>query len=46
MLIGVVGEVGDGDGGKEYFIWTRKKLEIGYNGNQVHMKYISLAYLS
>ena len=35
MLLGVVGEVGEESNGDDYYIWTRKKLEIGYSGNQV-----------
>lgn len=30
---GIVGEVGDGD--DQLFIWTHKKFDIGYNGNQI-----------
>merc|ERR1712137_1366489 len=29
---GVVGEIGDNN---DYYIWTHKKFEIGYNGNQI-----------
>ena len=28
---GIVGEMED----KEFYIWTHKKFEIGYNGNQI-----------
>ena len=36
MHAGIVGEVNEGSNGeKEYHIWTRKKLEIGYHDNQV-----------
>ena len=36
VCVGVVGEVGNvGDYGEDYFLWTKKKLDIGYNGNQV-----------
>ena len=29
---GIVGEI---DEGKDYYIWTHKKFEIGYNGGQI-----------
>ena len=33
---GIVGEVEDGDDGEsEYYLWTHKKLDIGYNGDKV-----------
>ena len=32
LCSGIVGEV---DQGKDYYIWTHKKFEIGYNENQV-----------
>jgi transmembrane 9 superfamily protein 3 len=33
---GIVGEVETGTGKEvEYFIWTLKKLDVGYNGNQI-----------
>lgn len=33
---GIVGEVEDGDNGEnEYYLWTHKKLDIGYNGDKV-----------
>lgn len=32
-LIGIVGEVDDGGDG--FYIWTHKKFDIGYNGNQI-----------
>ncbi|XP_039272977.2 transmembrane 9 superfamily member 3-like [Styela clava] len=31
---GIVGEIGE-SGKEEYFMWTHKKLEIGYNGDQI-----------
>ncbi len=30
-----MGEVGEEDKEDEYYIWTKKKLEIGYRDNQV-----------
>jgi len=30
---GIVGEIEDKE--NAYYIWTHKKFEIGYNGNQV-----------
>ena len=33
LCSGIVGEV---DQGKDYYIWTHKKFEIGYNENQVN----------
>jgi transmembrane 9 superfamily protein 3 len=33
MCKGIVGDVGEN--GEEYYIWTHKKLEIGYNGNKI-----------
>ena len=35
LYVGIVGEIGDTSTGHDYYIWTRKKLEIGYHGNQV-----------
>ena len=33
---GIVGEVEDAeDGEKDYYLWTHKKLDIGYNGDKV-----------
>jgi len=34
---GIVGEIGDKDGSQpaEHFLWTHKKFEIGYNGDQI-----------
>ena len=33
---GIVGEVEDAeDGGTDYYLWTHKKLDIGYNGDKV-----------
>ena len=33
---GIVGEVEEVDGGqKQYYIWTHKKFDIGYNGDQI-----------
>ena len=33
MFIGIVGEIEEnGDG---YYIWTHKKFDIGFNGNQI-----------
>ena len=38
FFVGIVGEMEDGgEDGKEYYLWTHKKLEIGYNGNQVRI---------
>ena len=31
---GIVGEIGDGDA-QEHYLWTHKKFEIGYNGEQI-----------
>lgn len=33
LYLGIVGEVGDHD--DELFIWTHKKIDVGYNGDQV-----------
>ena len=30
---GIVGE--QGEDGKDFFIWTHKKFEVGFNGNQI-----------
>ena len=36
MATGIVGEVEDAeDGEKDYYLWTHKKLDIGYNGDKV-----------
>ena len=40
LCLGIVGEVGeasadDGATEKEFYIWTHKKFDIGYNGNQI-----------
>lgn len=38
LVIGVVGEVENNDGisvSDPYYIWTHKKFDIGYNGNQI-----------
>ena len=33
---GIVGDVEEGDDGqKQYYVWTHKKLNIGYNGDQI-----------
>ena len=32
---GIVGETEDGQDGKEYYLWTHRRLDIGWNGNQV-----------
>lgn len=32
-LPGIVGEIGDDS--KEYYIWTHKKFDIGFNENQI-----------
>ena len=33
---GIVGdEEGERDGPKQYYIWTHKKFDIGYNGDQI-----------
>lgn len=31
--LGIVGEIGESN--DEYYIWTHKKLDIGYNGDQI-----------
>ena len=31
---GIVGEIGDGND-EEHYLWTHKKFEIGYNGEQI-----------
>ena len=33
FLLGIVGEIGESN--DEYYIWTHKKLDIGYNGDQI-----------
>ena len=33
--LGIVGETEDGQDGKEYYLWTHRRLDIGWNGNQV-----------
>lgn len=33
FLPGIVGEIGESN--DEYYIWTHKKLDIGYNGDQI-----------
>ena len=33
LLPGIVGEIGESNG--EYYIWTHKKLDIGYNDDQI-----------
>ena len=36
LLPGIIGEVEAGEDGKnEYYLWTHKKLDIGYNGDMV-----------
>lgn len=38
MVTGVVGEIENNDGisvSDSYYIWTHKKFDIGYNGNQI-----------
>ena len=36
VFSGIVGEVEEGDRSeREFYIWTHKKLDIGYRGNQV-----------
>ena len=36
LLLGIVGEVDDSpEKGPDYYIWTHKKLDIGYNVNQI-----------
>ena len=35
LLAGIVGEVEDAQDGKEYFLWTHRRLDIGWNRNQV-----------
>lgn len=32
-ILGIVGEADEN--GEDYFLWTYKKLEIGYNGNRI-----------
>ena len=32
-ILGIVGEIGESK--DEYYIWTHKKLDIGYNGDQI-----------
>ena len=35
-LAGIIGEVESGEDRKnEYYLWTHKKLDIGYNGDKV-----------
>lgn len=34
---GIVGEVEDGQDGKEYYLWTHRRLDIGWNKNQVRL---------
>ena len=37
-VTGIIGEVEAGEGGKnDYYLWTHKKLDIGYNGNMVRV---------
>lgn len=31
--LGIIGEIGEN--GEEYYIWTHRKIEIGYNKNQI-----------
>lgn len=33
LIKGIVGDIGEN--GEEYYVWTHKKLEIGYNGNKI-----------
>ena len=33
VLLGIVGEIEEGGDG--YYVWTHKKLDIGYNENQI-----------
>ena len=33
FILGIVGEIGEGE--NEYYIWTHKKFDIGYNGRQI-----------
>ena len=35
FVLGIVGETEDGQDGKEYYLWTHRRLDIGWNGNQV-----------
>jgi len=36
MLVSCTGIVGEADeNGEDYYLWTYKKLEIGYNGNRI-----------
>ena len=36
MVAGIIGEVEAGEDGKnDYYLWTHKKLDIGYNGETV-----------
>lgn len=35
VIAGVVGEPEEEDGVVSYYIWTHKKLDIGYNGKQI-----------
>lgn len=32
-LIGIVGEISEN--GDDYYVWTHKKFDIGYNGKQI-----------
>ena len=32
---GIVGEMGEQDENAQHFLWTHKKFEIGYNGEQI-----------
>lgn len=33
FLLGIVGEIGESK--DEFYIWTHKKLDVGYNGDQI-----------
>ena len=38
FLSGIVGEVEEGEGSeREFYIWTHKKLDVGYRGDQVRV---------
>ena len=32
---GIVGEIGTDENQGDFFLWTHKKFEIGYNGDQI-----------
>lgn len=35
FFLGIVGEMEDDEGVSNYYIWTHKKFDIGYNGKQI-----------